>query len=200
MKLGLRIGDIKNSTGSSYIELNNTKVIATVHGPMEPTKIQQENALSGIIECFVENSWDIDNQFITIQHRLQHTFSSTICHKTYFKTLIRISITVLEKGDSLLDAATLAGSLALVDAGIQMKDFVVSCTVGLIDNEFKPFVSSNSSIRVSFLPSKNEIVETEVNGKINASELSNNTEIAINGCLELIESVRNFLTQYNKKN
>jgi ribonuclease PH len=62
---------------------------------------------------------------------LQHTFTASICHQYDFKTLVRIAISVVNHGASLTDAATLAKSLALLSAAIQMGDFVVSCTVGL---------------------------------------------------------------------
>ena len=192
-KLGIRLGDISNAAGSSYVELNGTKVFAAVYGPIEPTNQQQETALSGIIDCVIEDAWQNSIANTSLCHKLLHTFSAAICHKTYFKTLIRVSFTILEKGDSLEDATTLAGSLALIDAGIEMKDFVVSCNCGLIDGKFIPFTKSSKSVRVSILPSTNEIVETEVLGKIAPEQLQEAVQIATTGCLDLTQSIRTFL-------
>lgn len=192
MKIGVRLGDIKGAAGSAYVELNDTKVFAAVYGPMEPENQQQDSALTGIVDCVIENAWEASKEFDALCHKLLHTFSSTIFHKKYFKTLIRISITILEKGESLQDATTLAGSLALIDAGIEMKDFVVSCTCGFVDSEFQPFTSSNCSVRVAILPSTNEIVETEVLGKVSPDDMKAAVHIATDGCLNLIESIRGY--------
>ena len=192
-KLGLRLGDISNAAGSSYVELNGTKVFAAVYGPIEPTNQQQESALSGIVDCVIEDAFQSTSTNTSLCHKLLHTFSAAICHKTYFKTLIRVSITILEKGNSLEDSATLAGSLALIDAGIQMKDFVVSCNCGLIDGVFQQFTQSQTSVRVAILPATNEIVETEVIGKIEPEQLKQAVETATAGCINLTQAIRSYM-------
>jgi ribonuclease PH len=69
-----------------------------------------------------------------------------MCHEYYFKTLISIAISVIHHGASLADAAMLAGSLALLNAGVQMGDLVVSCTVGLDEGRFVQFLKSEVSV------------------------------------------------------
>ena len=166
-QIGLRIGDIKGATGSAYCELNGSKVFAAVYGPIEPENQQVTN--TAIVECAVENAWNSKENLENIQHKLLHTFSSTICLSSYSKTLIRIAITIISPGALLSDAATLAGSLALLDAGIEMVDFVVSCTVGWIDNKFQQFQSSNYCVRVAI-------------------------EEAIAGCKQLHQTVHQFIS------
>lgn len=196
-EIGLRIGDIKGASGSSYVEMNGTKLFAAVYGPMEPEVSQDSN--TGIVQCFIEDAWDSSVNLKGLQHKLLHTFSATIFRDSYFKTLIRIEITIVSSGFSLSDAATLAGSLALLDAGIEMNDFVVSCTVGYQDGEFKPFTQSSYNVRVALMPSKNGIIETEVIGHFDGQAENNDfhhsaIEKAIVGCKELHQTVRNFLS------
>ncbi|OHT11004.1 3' exoribonuclease family, domain 1 containing protein [Tritrichomonas foetus] len=196
MNLGLRLGDIKGAAGSSYVELNGTKVFSAVYGPMEPDMQQQDSAVSGIIECFIEDAFQADDKFLEgLQHKFHHTFSAAIHHETYFKTLIRLSFTIVTRGPSLADAIALAGSMALVDAGIEMNDFVVSCTVGLVNGEYVPFSPSECSVRVAILPSNDEIVETEVIGKIDPSNVLKAVNSAIDGCKELRNSVQKFMNE-----
>ena len=195
MKLGIRLGDIKGSAGSSYVELNGSKVFAAVYGPMEPDQ-QQDSAVSGIIECFIEDVFNTNDKTLEgLQHKFLHTFSSSINHEAYFKTLIRLSFSIISRGQSLADSIALAGSLALVDAGIQMNDFVVSCTVGLSDGEYVPFFPSEEcSVRVAILPSSDKIVETEVIGKIEPQNILKAVNSAIDGCKELRNSVQKFFS------
>jgi ribonuclease PH len=191
-KLGLRLGDIKGSSGSSYVELNGTKVFSAVYGPIEP-ETQQESATSGIVLCSLEDAWDASARLEGLQHKLQHTFTAAVLHRAYFKTMIRVAITCVSAGGSLADAATLAGSLALLDAGIQMNDFVVSCTVGFSNGEWRPFVESDVSVRIAILASKDEVVETEVIGAIDPATTAVAVEAAVAGCKELRQSVKAFL-------
>ena len=196
MNLGLRLGDIKSAAGSSYVELNGTKVFAAVYGPMEPSQQLQDSAVSGIIECYIEDAFNIDDKSLEgLQHKFLHTFSAAIHHETYFKTLIRLSFTIMSRGDSLADSIAIAGSLALVDAGIEMNDFVASCTAGLVDGEYVPFAKSESSVRVAILTSTDEILETEVIGKIDPTTVLTAVNSAIDGCKEIRNSIQLFLTQ-----
>ena len=191
-KRGIRLGDIHSATGSSYVELNGSKVFASVYGPIEPEL--KQDSLNAIIDCVIEYPFDPNFNLFEYQHKFLHIFSSSICNEFYFKTLIRISFTIISKGNSLTDAATLAGSLALLDAGIRMNDFVISCTLGLNEQgEFIPFYESDTKIRVALLPSKDEIVETEVTGIIDPKKILNAINKANDCCKELMQSVKKFL-------
>ncbi|KAK8881935.1 hypothetical protein M9Y10_044573 [Tritrichomonas musculus] len=202
MNLGIRLGDIKQCSGSSYVELNGSKVFAAVYGPMEPDQ-NQDSAVSGIIDCFIEDVFNPDDKSLEgLQHKFLHTFSAAINHEAYFKTLIRLSFSIVNRGQSLADSIALAGSLALVDAGIQMNDFVVSCTVGLNNGAYIPFCPSEEcSVRVAILPSNDEIVETEVIGKIEPQNIIAAVNSAIDGCKELRNSVQKYFSDIvlNKK-
>jgi ribonuclease PH len=87
----------------------------------------------------------------------------------------------------------LARSLALPNAQVQMGDFVVSCTVGLDKGRFVPFLKSELCVRIGILPSKEEIVETEVLGSVEHDTITQMVNAAIAGCKELTQSVRRFL-------
>lgn len=195
MNLGVRLGDIKGAAGSAYVELNGTKVFASVYGPIEPN--QQESAVSGTIECFIEDIFNPDDKSLeSLQHKFLHSFSAAIRHEVYFKTLVRLSFSIVSRGNSLADTITLAGSLALIDAGIEMTDFLVSCTVGLENDSFVSFKTSEScSVRVAILQSTDEIVETEVIGKIEPERLLEAVNTAAEGCKQLRNSIQQYFTQ-----
>ena len=110
------------------------------------------------------------------------------------KTLIRIAISVVDRGSMLVDAAVLAGTMALIDAGIEMSDFIVSCTAGLVDGVFVPFGKSDTQVRVAALPSKDEIIETDVIGSVGSDVMMSAVDVAMSGCRELIQALRRFLS------
>jgi ribonuclease PH len=189
MTLGLRLGDINGAAGSAFVELNQTKVFAAVYGPIEPDSQQD----SGVIECQISYIFDQSTSLEGLQHKLLHTFSAAIRRESYFKALIRICISVVDEGRSLADASTLAGSMALVNAGIELTDFVLSCTVAVKDGQYVRFGESDTLIRVALMASKDEIIETEVVGRVDSATISLAVEEACRGCKEIKQAIRRFL-------
>src|SRR5271154_5818370 len=63
-------------------------------------------------------------------HTLTTSFSSLLLTHIYPHSTISISLHILSQDGSLLAACINATTLALIDAGIPMRDYVVACTAG----------------------------------------------------------------------
>lgn len=192
--LAIRLGDIQGASGSSYVELRDTKVFAAVHGPTQPTSPTQESAHFVTLECIIENAWDDSRHYESLQHKLSHTIRSVLNKRLYVKTLITLTVSVIDEGNALSDAATLAASLALVDAGISIKDFVVSCTVAISEEGNECFLQSDKCVRVAVLPSNGRVVETDVIGTVTPQELKDAVESWSQSCKDLTSSIREFIS------
>jgi len=66
-----------------------------------------------------------------MQNTIASAFTSALFTHLYPHSTIAISLQVLSQDGSLLAACLNAATLALIDAGIPMKDYVVACTSGL---------------------------------------------------------------------
>lgn len=66
---------------------------------------------------------------------LRQIFESVILLEKHPKAHIFISVAILEDDGGVFPAAINAATLALIDAGIPLKDFVGSCAVGVIGND-----------------------------------------------------------------
>ena len=66
-----------------------------------------------------------------MQETISSTFQKTLFTNLYPRSTIIISLHVLAQDGSLLAACLNAATLALIDAGIPMKDYVAACTSGL---------------------------------------------------------------------
>ena len=62
---------------------------------------------------------------------LRHSFENLILLDPNSKTEIQVSVCVIQNDGSSKSAVFNAITLALLDAGIPMKDFLVSTTVGI---------------------------------------------------------------------
>lgn len=65
-----------------------------------------------------------------IQNTIASAFASTIFTHLYPHSTIHISLSILSLDGALLAACLNAATLALIDAGIPMSDYIVACTSG----------------------------------------------------------------------
>lgn len=70
-----------------------------------------------------------------MQHTLTTAFSFVIFTHLYPHSTITLTLHVLSQDGSLLAACLNAATLALVDAGIPMSDYLCACTAGSTANE-----------------------------------------------------------------
>ena len=86
-----------------------------------------------------------------------------------------------------------AATLALIDAGIPIKDYVCACSASLIEEN--PVVDINhleeSSGRVDYsvatLPRSGQVVFMSMNGRIHEDQLEKVMDTAIQGCKDVHE-------------
>ncbi|KAI9651828.1 MAG: Exosome non-catalytic core component [Trizodia sp. TS-e1964] len=129
--------------GSSTLELGNTKVICTVSGPSEgklagasgpsarsEAQLSVEIGLAGFSGVERKKRARSDKRLNEMQATLQKAFSSTLLMNLFPHSLISISLQILSQDGSLLAACLNAATLALIDAGIPMSDYLVACTAG----------------------------------------------------------------------
>ncbi|GEQ66859.1 hypothetical protein JCM33374_g522 [Metschnikowia sp. JCM 33374] len=132
-----------SSDGSSYVEQGNTKVMCMVQGPMEPPLRSQVNQTQATIDINLnvasfstlqrKKRSKNEKRILELKTTLERTFEQSIMSNLYPKTVIDISVQVLAQDGGLFSAMTNAITLALIDAGIAMYDYVSAVSVGIHD-------------------------------------------------------------------
>ncbi|CAK4728755.1 unnamed protein product [Aphanomyces euteiches] len=140
-----KFGLFQRVDGSAYVEQGQTKVMAVVYGPKEHTGRKQTEEVAQTkarVTCEVTQA-----PFATSERKVTHKadrkklesslailqiFESTIATQLYPRSQIDIFVQVLHADGGELAASINAVTLALIDAGIAMKDFVVACSAGYI--------------------------------------------------------------------
>lgn len=141
-----------SSDGSSYVEQGNTKVICTVQGPTEPTSRAQMNQDKANLEVNLtianfstferKKRSKSEKRMVELRTTLERTFEQLVLLHLYPRTNITINVQVLSQDGGMLAAITNAITLAIIDAGIAMYDYVSSVSCGLIDQS--PLLDLNS--------------------------------------------------------
>lgn len=74
---------------------------------------------------------DCNRRTTEMQNTIASAFQSTLFTHLYPHSTITISLHILSQDGSLLAACLNAATLALIDTGVPMSDYIVACTSGL---------------------------------------------------------------------
>ncbi|KAL3425319.1 Exosome complex component SKI6 [Phlyctema vagabunda] len=143
-RLTAQISTQAAADGSSYLEMGNTKVICTVAGPSEgkrtgggsaggaanEAEVRVEIGIAGFSGVDRKRRGRNDKRVSEMQTTIANTFSETLFTHLYPHSTILLNLHVLSQDGSLLAACLNACTLALIDAGIPMRDYICACTAG----------------------------------------------------------------------
>ena len=130
-----------SADGSSYLEMGMTKVICTVNGPQEgrragareagnEARIETEISIAGFSGIDRKRRNRNDKRVQEMSYTISSAFESTLFTNLYPHSTVTIVLHVLSQDGSLLATCLNAATLALIDAGIPMRDYVAACTTG----------------------------------------------------------------------
>ncbi|XP_026480216.1 exosome complex component MTR3-like [Ctenocephalides felis] len=141
-KVYLRAGIVNKAKGSGYIEVGDTKVIASVFDPRE---IPRKNEFSvrgqlycefkyGSFSCIRRRQLMPDAEEKALSSALCRALQPAVCLHEFPNFQVDVFVLVLENAGSCLSAAITCAGLALADAGVPMYDLVTAATVGVSGN------------------------------------------------------------------
>lgn len=141
-KITCRIGILPRADGSCHLEMGNTVVLATVYGPRE---LSSRQPFSGIIRCEYSMATfastdrrrrgkKSDRTSVEIASSIKKTFESVLLTDLFPHSRVDVYIQVLQADGGERSAAINAVTIAMVNAGIPMKDLIISCSSGYMEN------------------------------------------------------------------
>lgn len=181
-KITTKIGDFRSASGSAYIEHGNTKVLCCVYGPHDVSTRAHALHDRALINCEYSmatfSTTDRktrskgDKKSVEIGLLLSQTFETAIMGTLYPRGQIDIFIQVLQADGGNLLASINATTLALIDAGIAMKDYVCACSVGtvnstaILDLNFTETGINGPELVLAILPKSDKIVLMQMESRI----------------------------------
>jgi exosome complex component RRP41 len=145
----------------------------------------------------------LDKSLSNFLDKARETFEANLLTDSYKNAVINIYITIVQSHGSLRCVILNAISLALVDAGIEMKDIVVSCSTGLVSKfPNRPVVDLSSSEEISnkgmltlgYSPNKDKLLIMEMtNGKIPLNDIMSLTDSSVEACKKIYNQLKQFL-------
>eukprot|EP00667_Euglena_gracilis_P018572 EG_transcript_19722 len=202
--LRFQLGSCERADGTCYLEQGNTKVLAAVYGPHEVNS-QTRGKKAAAEHCTITCDFSVatfateerravhfrDRRHLEICAAIRRTFESVIFTDLFPNSQIEIFLQILQNDGGVLAACINATSLAVMDAGIPMRDSLVACTAGYIDGV--PLVDINTveinsggpELPVAVLPRTNRIVLLQMDSKIPVELFDDVLAAALTGCAEV---------------
>jgi len=207
------LGSLAGADGSAYFQQGNTKVLATVHGPRQVKARRDEKFDRASIACEYSMA-----PFSTGERKkkgggrrareismlIRQTFEAVIQTELYSRSQINIHVQVLQADGGTRCAAINAACLALIDAGIAMKDFVCACAAGwiegtaLLDLNYVEDGAGGPDIPLALLPKSNTISMLQMDSKLNLEEFEECVQLAAEGCHTIYKIMLTQVEQHAK--
>lgn len=217
-KINCKLGVFDQADGSAYLEMGQTNVLAAVFGPHEVSRhggkmknaslhdrayvnCQYSQATFSTIERKRKPRSDIRSLELT--NNMREIFDNVILTNLFPNSQIDIFLEVLQSDGSNMSACINAATLALIHAGIPIKDFVVSCSATLIDDHtlvdvshFEESISSLPVFTLSMLPKSKQIVSMESTGRVPLDLIEKIIDRAVSGCEEIHQICKTIVLNY----
>jgi exosome complex component RRP41 len=183
------VGIVPNADGSARFKIGNTEAIAAVYGPQEVKPKHFERADRGIIICKYDMipfsvsdriKPGIDRRDMEISGVITNALSRAVMLEEFPKSMIAINVYITQADAGTRCASLTAASMACADAGLPMRDLVASVAGGKIGDSIVLDLTKDeedlheegaTDVPMGFLPSKNEVVLLQLDGKISQEDL-----------------------------
>jgi exosome complex component RRP41 len=196
-KIKIEAGVLHRAEGSCYLEWGGNKVIAAVYGPREAIPRHTQNPLRAIVNArYNMAAFSVDDRkrpgpdrrSREISKVISEALENVILLEKFPRASIYVNIEVLDAEAGTRCAGLTAAGVALVDAGIPMKDIPVACAAGKIDDQVVIDLGKdednygNADLPVAISPRTGEILLLQMDGHLTLEEFDQALNLAIKGC------------------
>ncbi|KAJ3052552.1 Exosome complex component RRP41 [Rhizophlyctis rosea] len=198
-RLSCRTGVFAQADGSAYIEQGNTKCLVAVYGPREPSKrlltekgptINVEYNVASFSSGERKTKMRKDRRLMEIASVIKQTFEPIICYgqNVASRSEIDVNIQILQLDGGALHAAINATTLAMIDAGVPMRDFVCACSAGwykdtaLLDLNHLEESADVPTLTVGLLPKSGKVTLLSLESRLHLDKFQSVLELASQGC------------------
>lgn len=195
---------VPDADGSCYIEHGNCKLLASIYGPYEgETRSNQDQA---VITCdFSMTSYCVSERRLRtfgdaksqkLQMAIQRVFQQAVNTESYPKSQIDIYLKLIQSDGNDYCPCVNAATLALINAGIPMKDFVCASTVGyiqskcLIDLNQQEEQQKSPQLTLTSMPQRDDIVGLSCESRVHHDIYNDMLDAATRANVQLFERMK----------
>lgn len=198
--LKFEVGVIPNADGSAYIEHGKNKILAGVYGPREvhPKHLSLQDR--AVLKCRYHmapfsvqerKSPAPSRREIELSKVIKESLEPAVFLEYYPRTMIDVFIEVLQADGGTRCAAITAAALALADSGVPMRDLVVACAAGKVDDTIVLDLMDTedklgaADVPVALMPNLNAVTLLQMDGTLTQEEFETTVNLALEGCKKI---------------
>jgi exosome complex component RRP41 len=193
---------LKRADGSAYLEWGKNKILAAVYGPREAHPRYLQNPSKAIVQCkYNMAAFSVqdrkrpgpDRRSTEISKILSEAMEYVIFTEQFPRTSIDVYIEILQAEAGTRCSGLTAASVALADAGIPMRDLIVSCAFGKIDGKVVLDLGreednfGEADVPIAIVPRTEEIVLLQMDGHLSSDEFQSGLNMGISACKKIYE-------------
>lgn len=206
--ISMEVDILKRPDGSALVEMGKTKALAAAYGPSEvhPRHLAREDR--AILRAYYRmTSFSVEERMSPKPSRREKEISKVATNalepilflERYPGMGLSVYGTILQADGGTRTAMINASSLALADAGVEMKDLVTSVAAGVLGET--PVLDFNgvedqggtADIPIAYLPTKDKISLVQMDGRILPPLFSDCLSLAIKGAKRIYKKQKEAL-------
>ena len=208
--LKLEVGLLDKADGSAYIEHGRNKILAAVYGPREAHPKHIALADRAVVRCRYHmapfstderKSPAPSRRELELSKVIREALEPSIMSEYFPRATIDLFIEVLQADAGTRCAGITAGSLALADAGIPLRELVAGCAAGKVDGKVVLDLSDiedkkgDADLPIAYMPKSNVVGLLQMDGSMTEEELKQALDMGIDACKKIYEMQREALRQ-----
>lgn len=201
-----KVGVIPNADGSAMFKIGKTVAYAAVYGPRELHPKFLQNPETGILRCdynmlpFSGHGERVkpggSRRSREISMVMEKSLIPVLDLKDYPNSVVDIFVDLPQTDAGTRCAAICAASMALADAGLQMKDLVSAVALGKIEDKIVVDLTyeedaydagPGTDLPVAMLSNSGKVTLLQMDGEVSKDDLRNMLELAKKACLQIYE-------------
>ncbi|CAO1605603.1 Exosome non-catalytic core component, variant 2 [Xanthoria calcicola] len=186
-------------------------VVAPVEMPMQWCRWKLASLVS-VASIEREGQGGTSERISEMQLTIANAFSNTLITHLYPHSTILITLHVLSQDGSLLAACLNASTLALIDAGVPMSDYIAACTSGSTssynsnDEAADPLLDLNGTeelelpfLTVGTLGAGEKVSVLVMESRVQAMRLEGMLAVGVDGCKQVKEILDDVVRRHGKR-
>jgi len=198
----MKVGVLKHADGSAMVRIGKTIAIAAAYGPRELNPRHMQESDRAILQCnYAMAPFSTkerarpgpSRRSVEISKVTREALEPALFLKDFPRTTIDVYIVILQANAGTRTAGINAASLALADAGIQMKDLVTSIAAGKIDKHYALDLNGEEEeitecdLPIAYMPREKKFTLLQMDGNISKDDMKQVIKLAVKGCEKLYE-------------
>jgi exosome complex component RRP41 len=208
----LQVGVLSNADGSAYIEHGKNKILAAAFGPreMHPKHLSLQDRM--VLRCRYHmapfsvqerKSPAPSRREVELSKVIKESLEPALFLELYPRTGVDVFVEVLQADGGTRCASITAAALAIADAGVPMRDLVVACAAGKVDDTVVVDLYDAedklgaADVPLAYMPNLNAVTLLQMDGILTPEEFEKAVNMAMDGCKKIYEMQKEALkTKY----